>query len=78
MEEAPVGYAKSVVMARPELSVRPARHGEVADADAAVADDDAVDADAAAAAADVVGGGVDGGGDGGGGDGKFDSLQHIR
>jgi len=74
---APVGYAKSVVMARPELSVRLVRHVEVADADAdaAVADDDAADAAAAAA---VVGGGVDGGGDGGGGDGKFDSLQHIR
>jgi len=72
---APVGCAKSVVMARPELSVRPARHDEVADADAAVADDAA--ADGGSAAADAVGGGGDGGGDGGGGGGKFDSLQHT-
>lgn len=77
-EVAPVGCAKSVAMARPELWVRPARHGKVVDAvDAAAADDDDADVASAAAVGAVVGGVGDGGDDDGGG-GKSDSLQHTR
>lgn len=73
---APVGCAKSVAMARPELWVRPTRRGEIVDAAAADDDDDADVASAAAVGA-VVGSVGDVSDDDGGG-GKSDSLQHTR
>lgn len=78
MEVALVDCAKSVVTARPELLVRPAWQGEVADAHAhdAAADNDAGSA-AVSAADDAVEGGGDGGGDCGGGGGKFDSRYFF-
>lgn len=73
---APVGCAKSVAMARPELWVRPARHGEIVDAAAADDDDDA-DVASAAAAVGAVAGSVGDVSDDDGGGGKSDSRYFF-